>query len=216
MIVVDLEFSGVNPNKNGIIAIGAIDFLNPENQFYEECRLDEEDKIDMPEEEMTVFEKLKLKSVKEITGLSEKKMRDPKKPFQKETLKKFFKWAVKCKVKTLAGQSIMWDYFFLLEKSRKYKIEFLFGHRTLDLHSMASLKHFQLKNRFLIKEGLSAMGLTNVMKFCGMKDERKIHNALEDAKLTAECFSRLLYGKNLFPEYERFKLPKYLIKNKLK
>ena len=36
------------------------------------------------------------------------------------------------------------------------------------------------------------------------------HNALEDSKLTAECFSRLLYGKNVFPKYSQFKIPRYL------
>ena len=33
------------------------------------------------------------------------------------------------------------------------------------------------------------------------------HNALEDAKLAAECFTRLMDGKNLFPEYSQFKVP---------
>ena len=28
------------------------------------------------------------------------------------------------------------------------------------------------------------------------------HNALEDAKLTAECFSRLVYGKEFLPEFK--------------
>ena len=51
------------------------------------------------------------------------------------------------------------------------------------------------------------MGLKNILTFCGMQDNRKVHNALEDAKLTAECFSRLVYGKNLFPEYAQFKIP---------
>ncbi len=68
------------------------------------------------------------------------------------------------------------------------------------------------------------MGLRNILKLCGIEDERrsvredkisregKPHNALEDAKLTAECFSRLVYGKNLFPEYAKFKIPGELTK----
>ena len=60
------------------------------------------------------------------------------------------------------------------------------------------------------------MGLKRVLKLCGLKDNRmqhedgkivegKPHNALQDAKLTAECFNRLVYGKNLLQEYAEIK-----------
>jgi len=42
--------------------------------------------------------------------------------------------------------------------------------------------------------------------------EGKAHNALEDCRLEAECFSRLVYGQNLIQEYARFPIPKYLTK----
>ena len=54
------------------------------------------------------------------------------------------------------------------------------------------------------------MGLKNTLKFCGMADNRKNHNALEDAKLTAECFSRIVNGNILFSEFKDFKIPEYL------
>ena len=38
MIVIDIEMSGVNPEKHSILSIGAIDFENPDYQFYGECR----------------------------------------------------------------------------------------------------------------------------------------------------------------------------------
>jgi hypothetical protein len=81
------------------------------------------------------------------------------------------------------------------------------------------MKYFQLHKKFLIEEGKSVMNLTKIIEFCGMKDERiritegdiekqgKPHNALEDAKLEAECVSRILYGKSLFEEYKKFKIP---------
>ena len=56
------------------------------------------------------------------------------------------------------------------------------------------------------------MNLPNILKFCGILDNRNKHNALEDAKLTAECFSRLLNGKVLFNEYEKYPVPNYLMK----
>ena len=77
----------------------------------------------------------------------------------------------------------------------------------------------------MIDKDHSDMGLNNVLKFCGMEDPRrrighdgkrikegKAHNALEDAKLEAECFFRLIYGKNLLPEFKQFPIPDYLKK----
>jgi hypothetical protein len=85
-----------------------------------------------------------------------------------------------------------------------------------DTHSMASMKHFELNGKFLMKKErlgmVSDMGLSNVLKFVGMKDERIVHDALGDAKLTAECFSRIVYGRNLLEEYSKFKIPEYLLK----
>jgi len=56
------------------------------------------------------------------------------------------------------------------------------------------------------------MGLKNILNFCGMQDNREVHNALEDCKLTAECFLRIIYKRNLFPEYAKFPIPEYLKK----
>ena len=38
MIIVDVESTGIEPEKHSILSIGALDFDNPENQFYGECR----------------------------------------------------------------------------------------------------------------------------------------------------------------------------------
>ncbi|HLF53838.1 MAG TPA: hypothetical protein VI544_01540, partial [Candidatus Nanoarchaeia archaeon] len=66
--------------------------------------------------------------------------------------------------------------------------------------------------KFLLEGDHSAMSLSKVLELCGMQDNRKAHNGLEDAKLTAECFSRLIYGKGLLPEYSQFELPGVLAK----
>ena len=59
------------------------------------------------------------------------------------------------------------------------------------------------------------MNLTEVLKFVGMQDNRIMHNALEDVKLTAECFYRIIYGKNLFAEFKEFQIPSYLKKDSI-
>ena len=88
------------------------------------------------------------------------------------------------------------------------------------LHTIAQIKFFELNSKFLTKDdNNSDMGLRNILKLCGIEDTRRghlregtAHNALEDAKLTAECFSRLMFGKSLFEEYAKFEIPTELRK----
>ena len=214
MIVVDIETSGGYPTKYGIWQIGALEFENPENQFLEEARIDDEDEINE--------EALK------VTGKTEEELRDPNKQSQKELLDNFFKWFEARKMKTLLCHLPEFDQGFLRCKARKYfDIDPFWpdSHRPFDLHTTAQVKFFEINGKFLTKDdNNSDMGLRNILKLCGIEDERrsiregkisregKPHNAFEDAKLTAECFSRLVYGKNLFPEYAKFKIPGELTK----
>jgi len=213
MIVLDIETSGGTPIEHGIWQIGAVD-LNTMEEFLEEARIDDKDEINE--------EALK------VTGKTEEELRDPNKQSQKELLEKFFRWLKERKMKTLLCHLPEFDQGFLRHKARKYFNTDPFwpdSHRPFDLHTIAQVKFFEINGKFLTKEdNNSDMGLRNILKLCGIEDERravregkisregKPHNALEDAKLTAECFSRLVYGKNLFPEYAKFKIPEYLKK----
>jgi len=196
MIVIDIETSGLDFNKHGVWQIGAIDLENPANTFLGESRIDDEDQISQ--------ESLK------IIGKTEEELRDSSKQSQKELLENFFKWVQNINVKICICQIPQSDMSFLETKTKKYGLQWIFHHRTLDLHSIASLKHMQINNEFLIKNGYSDMGLFNILTFVGMRDDRGYHNALEDAKLTAECFSRIVYGKTLLEEYNKFPIPEYL------
>ena len=39
MIIVDTETTGVEPHVHSILSIAALDFDNPSNEFYGECRM---------------------------------------------------------------------------------------------------------------------------------------------------------------------------------
>lgn len=208
MIIVDIETSGVNCEKNGIWQIGALEFENPSNTFLGESRIDDNDLVDA--------EALK------IIGKTEKELRDKGKQTQKQLLENFFNWVLNIENKILVSHVTPFDYAFLTIKAKKYDLKFPFAHRSFDLHSLAALKYFQIHGKFLIEEGNSKMNLPKVIEFCGMKDTRiqmkdgkvvqegTAHNGLDDAKLEAECLSRILYGKNLFREYSHFSVPDYL------
>ena len=125
---------------------------------------------------------------------------------------RFFEWVKKCKSKTFVCQNPQFDHAFLEHKSRKYNLDFPTGWRAFDMHTLSHYKYFLINNAFVLDNGKSDFGLSKSLEFCGMKDERNFHNALEDAKLTAEVFSRIVYGKNLLQDYKKFKIPSYLIK----
>jgi len=202
MIVLDIETSGLDCVKCGIWQIGAID-LDTNEEFLEEARIDDEDLI---------LDSKEAKPVLEVIGKKEESLRDNTKQSQKQLLISFFNWCKDRKLKNCLCQNPQFDLGFIWVKARKYGLEIPLHHRAYDLHSMASLKYFQLNNEFLIKKDYSDMGLKNILNFCGMQDNRGAHNALEDCKLTAECFSRIVYSKNLFLEYSKFPIPEYLKK----
>lgn len=210
MIVVDIETSGVDFLQCGIWQIGAIDLNCPTDFFLQEAMID---KSDIVEEEAL-----------KVIGKTEEALRDRTKQPQKQLLKNFFGWISSKKNKTLVAHNTPFDYGFLVSKASKYRITVPFHHRTFDLHVIAAMKYFEINHQFLLENGKSAMNLSKVMEFCGMHDKRirltegnvekegNPHNALEDAKLEAECLWRILYGKKLFDDYIAFNIPSYLIK----
>ncbi len=222
MIILDTEASGINREINGLWQIGAFELENPKNTFLMESRIDDEDEIHP--------------SALEIVGKTEAYLRDKKKMSQKELIKKFFEWTNKIKSKSIIAQNPTFDIGFLEKKSTKYGLHniravgtpdsFPLPYRTFDLHAIAQAVYMKLHGELLMKDGRSDMGLSNVLKMCGIEDHRKKlhqgkivkegppHNALEDAKLTGEAFSRLMYGKNLLPEFKKFPIPKELLRGK--
>lgn len=212
MIVVDIETSGgLNPDEIGIWQIGAIELENPSNAFLEDARIDDSD----------IIEPIAL----QITGKTEKELRDKNKQSQKQLIINFLNWTKKIKNKDFLCHKPQFDYSFIYIKTKKYNIPFQdITSRCFDLHTIAAIRYYQLNNKFLIKteKNESDFGLTNILKFCGIEDtrikaeENKIkeegtpHNGLEDAKLEAECFSRLVFGKSLLPEFKTIPVPDYL------
>jgi len=210
-IVVDIEMSGADLVKCGIWQIGAVD-LNTMEEFIEESRIDDEDIV--KEEALKVI------------GKTEEELRDKEKQSQKELIKKFLNWADERKMKNLVCHHPQFDYSAIEIKRNKYGLKKVLGYKAFDTHSIAQEKFFELNNKFLIdeKENESDMGLHQVLELCGLPDKRLImcngkvaqdgeaHNALKDAKMTAECFSRLMFGKNLFEEYVKFEIPEELRK----
>ena len=196
-IVLDLETSGLDKVNCGIWQIGAID-LNDNEEFLEESRIDESDSVE--------------EGALEVIGKTEEELRDSNKQSQKELLEKFFQWVEKRSVKNFLCQNPQFDITFLELKAIKYGLDIPFKYKAFDSHTIAQTICHKIHGRFLFKDGRSKFSLGEILEFVGMEDNRQAHNALEDCKLTAECFSRLIYGKNLFQEYSQFEIPEVLKK----
>lgn len=197
MIIVDIETSGLDPRKQGILEIAGLKFENPDIFFHSYCRLDKEDEIDP--------------KALEINGFSEEEARDLNKPTQKQALGKFFKWVEERRDFYAAGENVgNFDLNFVKVRADKYDLKFPFQHRSYDLNTAAVCVYERIYHKLPIVEGKIKMGLPEILEFVGLKDERGKHGALEDCKLEAECISRLRHGKSLFLEYSTFKIPGYL------
>jgi|TARA_Y100000034_G_scaffold76924_1_gene92376 DNA polymerase III epsilon subunit-like protein len=214
-IVLDIETSGLDKINCGIWQIGAID-LNDKEEFLEEARIDDEDCVE--------------EGALRVIGKTEEELRDSSKQSQKELLENFFKWVETKTMRNMLCQNPQFDISFLEIKANKYGLKKTFQFRAFDLHTLAQTVYFSSNKEFHVRKNEktlqieSDMNLSNILKFCNIPDNRinlisgkivsegKPHNALEDCKLEGECFSRLIYGKNLFQEYSQFEIPEVLQK----
>lgn len=193
MIIVDIEASGVDANKNSILSIGAIDFDNPQNQFYGECKV--WDGAHINDEALAV------------NGTTREQAVDSNKQSDTELVKKFIEWALKCKEYTFAGQNPSFDRDFIRTTALRAHLNWPFASRTIDQHSLCFMH--------MIKEGITPPVLNNhtdlnsdkIMKYVGIPAEPHPHNALNGAKVAGEAISRLLYDKKLLQEFEEYPIP---------
>ena len=196
MIVTDVETTGLDPERNSIVSIGAVDFFNPENKFYGECKIWPGAQVDSLALEVNGF------SIEEITDSSKESLGD--------LLLRFFEWAGKIKLRILAGHNTWFDVSFLRSAAEKHRIPWIFPVRNIDLHSEGFTNH--LKIGFDIPFNKDKPDLTSgyIHSYTGLPEEPKPHNALTGAKMEAESLSRLIYGKSLLEEFEKFPVPDYL------
>lgn len=193
MIVVDMESSGVEPHKNSLLSVGAFEFENPENKFYEECRVWDGAHID--DEALG------------INGFSREEATDLKKQSDKELLMKFLSWTESCNERTIAGQNPSTDRDFLKYTAERYHVNWPFAHRTIDLHSIC---YFHMLRREVVpstKNKHSALNLDGILEYVGVPKEPRPHNGLMGAKVEAEAFQRLINEISLFPEFKKYPIP---------
>jgi len=199
MLVIDMEATGLDPVKNSVVSIGAVDFYNPENQFYEECRVFDGAYIDT--------------EALMVNGFTKAQCLDPNKKSLEKIMGLFHEWIKKTKGdKILAGQNAYYDRDILNNSFERSDIDFRFHFRILELHSVAFMDMLKRGITPPKRNGISALSLDKILNYVGLPNEPAPHNALTGAKVEAEAISRILNGKNLLKEFAEFEVPDKFLK----
>ncbi len=194
MIVLDVEGSGVSAEKNSILSIGALDLDEPTNQFYDECRV--WDGAHIADDALAV------------NGFTREECLDTSKKSEAELVKAFVAWATdRAKNQTFAGQNPSYDRDFVQAACGRAGIEFPFAHRTIDTHTLCWLHMTEKGKEPPLLHHHSAINLDFALKYCGLEEEPKPHNALTGALSHAKVISRIAYNKKLLPEFSSFPIP---------
>jgi len=194
MIVVDVEASGVEPWRHSIVSLGALDFSNPSNRFYEECRIWDGAHI--------MDEALK------VNGFTKAQITDPTKQSEADLVHRFLEWSEGVQERTLAGQNVSFDRDFLKHAAeRAGHTDWPFAYRTLDTHTMCYVHIINRGKQPPVQHRRSALNLDAVLNYCGIPEEPTPHNGMTGALSHAEVISRLLYGRKLLPEFDQFEIP---------
>lgn len=193
MIVIDIEASGLDIRKHAMVSFGAVDFTNPQRQFYAEPRMWEGAECD-PE-------------ALAVNGFTEKECYDPKRKKLKDVMEEFLAWIEPIEEKTLVGQNPCFDRGFINDAFSRSSIGWNFSYRTLDLHTIAYVDHIRRSIPIPMEHHRTALNLDGILTYVGIPEEPKPHNGLTGAKVEAEALSRILYGKNLLPEFAKYPVP---------
>lgn len=195
MLVVDVEASGTEHQKHSIVSIGALDPDDPDNRFYEECRIWEGAHV--------------MDEALQVNGFTKEEITDPSKKSEGEIVRAFLEWSQHMNDRTLAGQNVSFDRDFLKAAGEREGLAWDLAHRTVDTHSLCWMHMVKSGKEVPIdpQHRRSALNLDAVLDYCGIPEEPQPHNALTGALSHAEVIFRLLYDKKLLPEFEQYEIP---------
>lgn len=194
MIVLDVETSGLLPEKHSILSLGATDLDDPTNQFYDECQVWPGAHID--EEALA------------INGFTREEIQGGVRTSEAALIQAFVAWATDRPVdRTLAAQNPSFDLEFVQAACKRAGIACPFAKRTIDVHTLVWLHMTQRGIAPLQEKGHSAISLDAALVYCGIPKEPKPHNALMGALSHAEVIGRIAYNRKIVPEFNSYDIP---------
>lgn len=199
MIVLDVETTGTDPQKHSLVSIGALDFKNPKERFYEECRIWDGAHIDPV--------------ALQVNGMSEESIRDSLKQSEADLVFNFLKWADSRESMLIFGHNVDFDVSFVKASASRGGLLAPLSKRIIDLHSVCLAHMLKRGIEIPIKNRKSDLDSDKVMEYVGIPTEPKPHIGINGAIWEAEAFSRLIYGRSLLEEFSKFKIPWISVEN---
>lgn len=194
MIALDVETTGLEPERCSIVSLGAVDTDEPENQFYDECGV--WDGAHISDEAIA------------INGFTREELTNGEKKSEAELIKAFVAWATdRPQNKTLIAQNVSFDHDFVRAACKRAGVEFPFAKRTIDIHTLTWLHMTKQGLPVPVGNGHSLINLDFALRYCGIPEEPRPHNALTGALSHAEVFMRIAYTKKTLPEFSTFDIP---------
>ncbi len=193
MIVVDLETSGVDPDKHSIVSIAATDFSDTTKEFYEECRIWEGAHV--------------MEEALAINGFSLGEVTDPHKKTEEEIITAFFAWALVRENHTIAGENPSFDRDFLKKAAGRYGLNWPLATRTIDLHTISYYHHLRRGIPVPLDNNRSDLNTSKTLIYVGLPPQALPHNALTDVRMETEAFYRLIYDKPHYEEFMQYPIP---------
>lgn len=195
MLILDTECSGLRPDRHSILSIGALDFRNPDNRFYGECRIWDGAEI--------------MDDALGVNGFTVEEATDASKQSEAELVAAFLEWSQDLPERTITGQNVSFDKNMLEHAAMRAHLNWNLAHRTIDVHTLCWMHIIKASGVPPVdaQHRRTALNSQAVLKYCGLEREPDPHNALTGALWHAEVTSRLLYDRKLLPEFEQFDIP---------
>ena len=166
-ISIDAETTGVNPERNGIVSIGACTFKNRQ-EFYLENKIREDAEVDA--------------YALSINGFSVEEINNQTKCSEYESLVELINFATQNDTFIIVGQNPRFDYEFIKAiwvRNGNDDRKFPFSYRLIDVSGLVIASWIQARN-IIPPKGISSGFVSNVLDVI---EEPKPHNALTGAKM---------------------------------
>lgn len=193
MIILDVETTGIDPLKHSLVSIAALDFDDPEECFYEECKIWEGAGIDP---------KALL-----INGLSPEELILDEKKSEADIVQNFIEWANEKRDITIGGQNPSFDVSFIKAAAERAGKTSPITFRTIDLHTLA-WSHMQKRGSSPpIEDKKSSLGSDAIMKYVGLPPEPKPHIGINSPVWEYEAMHRLIFDTPKLEEFLAYPVP---------
>ena len=197
--VLDVETTGVNPERCAILSIGIVSYGEKLDEFYREYY--PFDGAEVVEESMRV-------NGLDIDNIERGRVNDPENVV--DDVRSFLK-SNRCNV--TAGQNPSFDRNFVNAYAERYGSDFRLPIWMLDMHS-ACMAYMLEKGIDIPRkpDGGLFLSADKIFEFAGLGAEPKPHNALNGARYEFEALCRIIYGKSVLPQFSDRPVPEELVK----